>query len=187
MGRAAVRTAVTAFLENAASPSAAYIPYVGTVYSARPLIVDETAYENTMSGQAVTSSGTGGNAILVVNLDQDVRKRKADTGRGAVNDEWTHGVFIEIFYANLGGNDTQPQGLAAQGDYDLIVDAITNAIRSDATLGDPSVIWSAGEYEDIVHAQNAPKTSEDGTTVYIVGTLRFTAWEWVNGTVTPPA
>jgi len=187
MGRLEVRAAVTAYFQNAANPNNStipgYIPYVGTVYPARPLIVEETAYEETMNGLLVAASPTGGGAVLVVNIPTDARARKALTGRGAVNDLWDHHIALEVWYSNVGG-----EGITAQQDYDSIIDQIIYDIRADPTLGAPLVIWSAGEYEpNITHEQSLPKTSGDGLTIFINGVVRFDAQEWLNQGVTPPS
>lgn len=181
MGRLEVRQTVTNYFTNAAEPNGGNIPYVGTVYAARPLIVEETAYEETMNGLLVASSPSGGGAVLVVNIPEDTRARKALTGRGAVNDLWDHHIALEVWYANVGG-----EGITSQTDYDSIIDQIIYNIRADPTLGDPAVVWSAGEYEpNITHGQSLPKTSDDGLTIFINGVVRFDAQEWLNSEVTP--
>jgi transcriptional regulator of met regulon len=179
-GRAAVRAAVTSYFQNAG------ISFVGTVFPARSYI-NETDYEQNMMG-TVVASATGSACVLVVNILDDDRTRRADTGRGAQNDSEVHTVFLELFFANTGGDP-----IASQQDYDTIVDEIIQAIRNDPTLAAPTVIWSAGENPGlsgapsagIRHAQKEPYTSADGMTVCIPGIVQFEAWEWIAGPVTP--
>jgi hypothetical protein len=167
MGRVAVRSAVAAYLTNAG------LQYVGTVYPARPVILSEDAYERTLIGEAVALTLVGGSsAVLVVNIPSDERMRRADTGRGAVNDTRIHQVALEVWFASVAGD-----GIAAQADYDGIVDSIVTLIRSDATLGGQA--WSSGEYTAGIHHEQAmPYTDADGTVVQIPGVIRWEVWEW---------
>lgn len=179
MGRAAIRTAVATALTGAA------ITYVGTVYPARPVIANEQDYVQTMSGQAIALSPAGSSAIVVVNLPgPDKRMRRADTGRGAVNDTNIHPVALEIFFASTPSSSlTQDAGIAAQQDYDAVVDSLVTYIRNHPTLTAPATVWSAGEYTaGVTHTQIQPYTSADGLTILIDGVVRFEAWEWVVGT-----
>ena len=172
MGRAAVRSAVAAYF------AAAGLEHVGTVYSARPEILPEEAYQQSMFGQ-VASTAAGSNAVLVVDIPDDRRQRRAVTGRGAVNDSLICRVAVEVFFACVGG-----EGVPAQEDYDRIIDGMVALIRADATLGAPAVVLSAGEYEaGIAHEQGAPFTDEDGMVVFILGAVKFDAWSWVAGPV----
>ena len=100
MSRLAMRQAITAFLEEAG------IEYVGLVYPARPEVIPEQAYEENRMAEAVASEA-GSSAVLVVNLVSDNRQRKADTGRGAVNDQVTYKAVIEIFFACTSGEAVQ--------------------------------------------------------------------------------
>jgi hypothetical protein len=171
MGRVAVRSAVAAYLTNAA------LPFVGTVYPARPVVLSESAYEQTMIGEAVALTQGGSSAVLVVNIPSDERSRRADTGRGAVNDTRIHQVALELWFASMAGD-----GIRAQSDYDGIVDAIVVLIRADATMG--GLVWSAGEYTAGIHHEHAaPYTDADGTVVQIPGVIRFEVWEWAAGNV----
>jgi len=171
MGRAEVRQAVTDYLQSAG------LPYVGTIYPARPVIADETAYALTMSGEAIQASANGSAALLVTNIPSDVRQRRADVGRGAVDDTEIHDIALEVFFASTGGSSVN-----AQQDYDTVIDSIITAIRANATPGGADVVWSAGEFEyGVQHEQDQPTTSEDGMTVVIWGVVRFQAWEWIAG------
>ena len=171
MGRVAVRSAVATYLTNAA------LQYVGTVYPARPVILSERDYEQTLLGQAIALTAGGSSAVLVVNLPENNRQRRADTGRGAVNDTNIHTIALEVWFASVGGD-----GVAAQQDYDGIIDAIFILIRADATMG--GLVWSSGEYTaGIHHQQSEPYTDEDGLVVQIAGVVRFEVFEWVAGNV----
>lgn len=172
MGRAQVRTAIQTYLQ------AAGIPYLGTVWPARPEIVDEADYTHTMTGQAVGLSANGSACVAVVNIVSDRRQRRADVGRGAVTDTNIHDVAVELFFACPAGD-----AVGAQGDYDTLVDALIVAIRANPTPGGGSVVWSAGEYTaGVDHTQTSPYTSDDGMTILISGVVRFEAWEWLAGT-----
>ena len=171
MGRLQVRRAVQSAIQGAG------IPYLGTVYPARPTLVSEYDYIQTMSGQAVAASSNGSASVAVVNIPSDRRVRKAAVGRGMVQDADVHQIALEVFFASTSG-----EGAPAQEDYDSIVDAVTVFVRNNPTLGDPSVVWSAGEFSPgVAHEQGAPYTSEDGLTLLINGVIRFEAWEWLAG------
>lgn len=170
MSRLTIRTAVAACFANAA------IPHVGKVYAARPEIVAEQDYETNRLEEAVETAA-GSSAVLVVNIPSDDRKRRADTGRGAVNDSHIYKIAMEVFFASTGGG-----AVVAQEDYDSVIDEMIKLIRHDATLGAPSTVWSAGEYEaGIQHQQSAPFNDADGLTVFISGAVQFDCYEWISG------
>jgi hypothetical protein len=169
MGRGTVRTAIAEYFSNAD------LQFVGKVYSARPEIVNEQDYETNRLKEAAPSVH-GSSAVLVVNIASDDRRRRADTGRGAVNDTYTHNVGMEVFFASTSG-----AAVPAQEDYDTIIDGMIKLIRANATMGS-AAIWSAGEYEHgIQHQQGAPFTDADGLTVFISGIVKFEAIEWISG------
>jgi hypothetical protein len=86
---------------------------------------------------------------------------------------------MEVFFASVGGD-----AIAAQEDYDAIVDQMITLIRADATLKAPASIWSAGEYEvGVEHQQSEPFTDSDGLTIFISGAVSFDAWQWIAGNV----
>ena len=163
-----MRAAVAAYLESGS------LPFVGTVYPARTYINEED-YEETMNGVAVAASSSGSNAVLVVNMPDSDDQRRADVGRNAVMDTDVHQIWLEVFFACVGGDP-----VAAQNDHDTICDAIKTHIRADATLG--GQVWSAGEFRAGVKiSQKAPYTDADGTVVFIPTTVRFEVWEWISG------
>lgn len=154
------------------------LPLVGTVYAARPEVVNETDYEVNRFNEVVQSAN-GSGTVLVVDIPSDKRQRRADTGRGAVQDSHIYNIALEVWFANVSG-----AGVQAQEDYDTVVSAITNLIRANATMNAQGVVWSAGEYEQgIEHEQREPKTNEDGTTIFIFGVIKFEAWQWISGPV----
>ena len=192
MGRATVRAAVTASLTNAAAAgtnSPTPVPYLGTVYPARPVIInDQDYYQSAMLGEAsaIIPSENGSAAVAVINIPTDGRFRKSDSGRGHVDDAWIHDIVLELFFASSGPGMPglgSPQGVGAQQDYDAIVDAITIWVRANATMGQPTtVVWSAGEYAaGVKHTQSAAFTADESDTIFILGALRFEAWEWISG------
>ena len=171
MGRAAVRQATAAALTTAG------IPYVGAVYPARPTILQEEDYVQTLNGQAISASKNGSACVVVVNLTEDQRQLQAFTGFAGVNDTNIHQVCLEMFFACTAGT-----AVLAQQDYDTVVDALFVAIRNNPTLSAPAAIWAAGVYEGgVKHAQEEPYTPDTGLTVLINGTVRFAAYEWVAG------
>lgn len=172
MGRAAVRTAVQAAI------TAANITYVGTVYPARPTILQEEDYYQKLNGEAIAASSGGSACVVVVHLVSDKRERRALVGRNAVNDTNIHQVVLELFFACESGT-----ALRAQADYDSIVDALFVEIRNNPLLSAPTVVWSAGEYQaGVVHDQGEAYSDDEGLTVLINSTVRFEVWEWVAGT-----
>lgn len=171
MGQGSVRAAITTTLTNA------QFPYVGTVFPTRAYINEEDYEVNATKfyTQSINQSG----CVIVVNLaGPDRRNRLSLTGRGYVNDFNIHPIALELFFASRSGDP-----IAAQTDYDTIVDSIVPYIRNNPTLSAPSIIWSAGEYQaGVEHEQSSPFTLEDGMTVFINGVIRFEAWEQVVGT-----
>ena len=171
MGQADTRAAIVAAL------TAADFTGVGTIYSARGYIGEEDYELNAALAYSQTISGSG--CVIVVNLIDDKRMRRADVGRGAVNDTNIHMVALELFFANKAGDPIQ-----AQADYDAVVDQVVPFIRYNPTMSAPDTVWSAGEYTTgVVHKQSSPFTDPDGTTVFINGVVRFEAWEWIYGSV----
>jgi hypothetical protein len=169
MGRVAIRAAAQAYL------TAANIPFVGTVYRARPTLVDESNYENTMLNQATNPNQSS--AVLVINLPEDQRERRSFSGRAFVDDSNIHDIVVEVFFASRTGD-----ALAAQDDADTLLDALAIAVRADPTLGNPNIVWSAGEYQKGVHTSvHAAFVGPDGLTNFIIATVRFDAWEWLAG------
>lgn len=173
MGRVAVRNAIQASIEAAA------IPYVGTVYAGRPTLLQEEDYEQTLLGEAIQLSANGSSAVLVVNLPgPDKRMQRALVGRGNVNDTDIHPTALEVFFASACGD-----AVAAQLDYDSIIDALFILVRNNPTLSAPNAVWSAGEFTaGITHSQGAPFSDADGLYVLINGVVRWETWEWVAGT-----
>ena len=173
MSRVTARQGIAAYLTNAS------VPNVGTVYPARPTILQEDAYVQKMTGEAISQTENGSSAVLVVNMVRSQRQRRALTGRDATNDTLIHSVDLEVFFASYAG-----KGVEGQYDYDGITDAITDLVRADPTFG--GSLWSAGEYTSGVdHRQGEPFLAPGGAAVMIVGAISFEAWEWVNGPVSP--
>lgn len=174
MGRAAVRAAVVQTISNG------NVPYLGTVFAARPVYATEDAYTENLQGQAITESVNGSACVIVVNILSDDRHRIALTGRGAVDDFNTHLVELELFFACQGQNNptgTDP-GVAAQQDYDAIVDALTALVRGNPTMGNASSVWSAGEFRyGVKHRQSVAFAPEESTSILINGVLSFQALE----------
>jgi hypothetical protein len=164
MGRAQVRTIVTDYLTGAG------LPYVGSVFSARTYVVDMTDYT-----KLTESSPEGSDSVLMVNIPSDWRHRVQMTGRAYVNEPEIHPIAVEIFFGCSSGDP-----LAAQLDYDQIVDAMFVAIRGNPQLGNVQ-IWSAGEFvAGVKHRQSEPFL-DGGMTVLINGVVEFEAWEWMAG------
>lgn len=172
MGRAAIRTALTTYM------TAAKIPFVGTVYRARPFIVNDEDYEVSMAAGTEQLVGTpeGSGAVLIVHLPNSGRERMTITGRAFVDDKQIHDVTLEILFANNGGD-----AVVAQDDHDTITDAITVALRADPLLGAPGVVWSSGEFRPIKVEQHEPYCTSESTTVFIPATVSFQVWEWIAG------
>jgi len=172
MGRKQVRLATQAYIQNAA------IPYVGTVWPARPSILQESAYTQDLMGQAIAQTDNGSSMVIVVNIPSDKRSRIALVGRGAVDDLSTHRMALELWFACSSGD-----GVQAQLDYDGIVDDLEALIRANANLGNPDVVWSAAEFDaGINHVQSQAFNSDEGGAIIIIGTLRFEAIENIVGT-----
>jgi hypothetical protein len=174
MSRLAVREAIASYL------NAAEINYVGAVFPARPIILDESAYEERMLNGALSyvASDQGSGCALVVNITEDHRERMADTGYSYVNDMNKRSISVELWFACLGDPEN---GAGSQEDYDSIVDGVFIAVRADPTLGTanqpPASIWGAAVYPPYIsHEQAAPYTTDEGLTVFIKGVVKFDAW-----------
>ena len=170
MGQGSTRIAITNALTEA------QFPLVGAVHRGRTYI-NETDFEQNAAGY-FTESIEGGGCVIVVNLPgPDRRYRIALTGRASVDDMNIHNVILELFYANTSGDP-----LVTQDEYDSVVDAIVPFIRNNPTMSAPATVWSAGEFKaGVVHSQSSPYTSDDGTTVFISGTIKFESWEQIVG------
>ena len=167
MGRVAIRTAIQEQIQALA------IPYVGTVFPARPVIMEEQSYTQTLNGEAIAASASGSACMIVVNMPRDKRRRMALVGRGAVDDMNKHQICLELFFAS-----TEGAGIQAQYDYDSIVDALVVAIRAQPSPGGAAVVWSAGEFDaGVAHEMAQPYTSEEGNTILINGVIKYEAWE----------
>lgn len=172
MGRKTVRLAIQTYLESVG------LPYVGTIHEARPTILQEETYAQTMQGQATAASANGSNCVIVVNIQKDTRTREMTTGRGSVADINKHLMVLELFFASSCGTAKK-----AQLDYDEIIDALVVAVRATPTPGGSGVVWSAGEFRyGLRHTQSVPYSTPTGLIVHITGVLRFEAWEWDEGT-----
>jgi len=178
MGRASIRQAAYNYFTNAG------IPNLGTVFAARPFVVNEDDYDTSMAAgliQYITSS-SGSSGIMIVNISESGRRRNELTGFGAVGDFTVHQMELEVFFANTAGD-----AIAAQTDHDTTMDSIVIAIRADPTLGtagNPGTIFGAGVFQSVpitVH-QGSPFWDPDGTTVFIPSIVRFEAWEHPSGT-----
>lgn len=177
MGRVEVREAIATCLAEAG------LPHVGRVFPARPQIIQEEDYEvreyveQRFVEVAPTDAGTS--AVLVVHLVEDTRRRRALTGRGAVNDTRIHKAALEVLAANTAG-----VAVDGQTDYDGVVDAIVELIRANPTLSAPETVWSSGEYDNgVQHQQAASFVGADGLTVFVHGVLRWDVYEWIAGNV----
>lgn len=182
MGRQAVRLAIAAALSS--GQQANLLPYLGTIYPARPYVMNEQDYFQTMTGQAIQTSASGSSAVLVVSLPSNKRERRTLTGRGAYDDTNIHDVVLELFFASQPSSGlAQDAGIDAQEDYDLIVDSLFQFIRTNQSMNS-TVVWSAGEFAyGVEHEQSQPYQSADGTTVLITGVVRFQAWEWLTNAI----
>lgn len=171
MGRAQVRAGVVTTLENAG------LPFVGTIFPARPVFATESAYTQTMTGMAIQESANGSSCVIVVNILDDERKRYADVGRENVADFAKRLVELELFFANTAGD-----GVLAQQDYDTIYDALEALIRANPLMNAPANVWSAGEFDyGLRHTQSVGHNPEQSTGVLINGLVKFQAWEQLVG------
>jgi len=171
--RANVREAAVEYLQNA------NLPFVGTVFAARPEVVDEEDYERSLSGavsQYVTSQ-SGSAAVLIVNVPSSDRKRETLTGLSHVEDTDTHELVLELVLANTAG-----EAVEAQQDHDTVCDAIVASIRADPLLGTglSGRVFPAGSAQVQV-TQSMPFTGADGTTVFILAVIRTDVIEWISG------
>jgi hypothetical protein len=170
MGRASIRQAAFNYFTNAG------IPFVGTVFPSRPIIVTEDDYDTQMA-EGLIPYVTSVNGVIIINISESARKRNTLTGYGGFVDDFTiHQMELELFFANTAGNAE-----SCQTDHDATTDAIVIAIRADPTLGtagNPGAIFGAGVFSvPVTVHQGAPFWGSDGTTVFIPSIVRFEAWE----------
>lgn len=179
--RASMRASAYNYLNNAVE--AGNIPYIGTVFDCRPLIVTEDDYEIQLANGLISyvSSPDGSNGVIIINMPETARKRRTLTGYGGfVDDTAIHPMEVEFFMGNAAGDP-----VALQHDHDATSDAIVIAIRADPTLGtagNPQAIFGAGVFETPVTVHAGPAFQlPDGPTVFIPAVVRFEAWEWISG------
>jgi hypothetical protein len=179
--RASMRAAAYNYINNGVT--AGNIPYIGTVFPSRPLIVTEDDYETQLANGLISyvTSPDGSAGVVIVNMPETNRKRRTLTGYGgSVDDTAIHPMELEVFMGNAAGDV-----LALQADHDSTVDAIVIAIRADPTLGtagNPEAIFGAGVFDQPVTVHAGPAFQlPDGPTVFIPAVVRFEAWEWISG------
>ena len=158
MGRAAVRTAVTEWLDTAA------IPMLGTVLRSRPKLINPALLE--------PSLGQASGSVIVVHLIHDVEIRTAVGGAKSGEKFNKHDITLEILFQSK-----QPDALVAQDDFDALIDGIMGRLRQDRTLGAPGVIWQCPDAAgyDLLLAQPVLGAQ----TVLITAHLTMTALEYV--------
>jgi len=179
--RASMRAA--AFNYFNAKVDAGTIPYIGTVFPSRPLIITEDDYEVQLANGLLSyvTSPNGSNGVIIINMPETSRKRETITGYGGfVDDKATHPMELELFMGNAAGDV-----ISLQADHDKTSDAIVIAIRADPTLGTagtPDAIFGAGVFETPITVHQGPAFQlSDGPTVFIPAIVRFDAVEWISG------
>ena len=169
--RQLVRLAYQDYLQNYG------VPYLGTVFAARPVILGEEQYTQTMNGMAIEQSENGSCAVLVVNITDEHRVPEALAGRFAVNDSVAYHMLLELWFASTAGD-----AIEAQFDYDDVASTLEVAIRANPTPGGGDVVWSGGEFEvGVDHHQDEPYSTDEGLTVLINGRINFDAYAWLSG------
>lgn len=169
--RKLVRLAYQDYLQNYG------VPYLGTVFAARPVIAEEAAYVQTLGGMAIEASDNGSCALLVVNITDEHRVSEAITGDLSVNDSIAYHMLLEVFFASTAGD-----AIGAQLDYDDVVGTLEVAIRANPTPGGADVVWSGAQFETGVdHHQDEPYSTDEGLTVLINGRINFDAYSWLAG------
>lgn len=174
MGQGAVRAAIYNALETASSTGV--LPLVGTIYKS-PTYITETDYEFDAVNKYTANINGSGCVIVIDMMGPDKRRSIALSGRQQVYDMNIHPIVLELYFASVSGDP-----LVAVEDYETIVDALIPFIRHNPTMSAPSTVWSAGEYRaGVTHECTKPFVNENGTTVFIVGTVTFDAWEQLIG------
>lgn len=169
--RKLVRLAYQDYLQNYG------VPYLGTVFAARPVIAEEEAYTQTMLGMAVESSDNGSCALLVVNITDEHRVSEAIAGETSLQDSIAYHMLLELAFASTSGD-----AIGAQLDYDDVVSTLFVAIRANPTPGGANVVWSAAQFETgLDHHQDVPFSTDEGLTTLIFGRINFDAYSWLAG------
>lgn len=143
MSRATVRAALVTFFNNTS------IQGLGQVHSAPPYWADGSEWD---LARPIGDGPAGAGAIGAIHLAEDVESRvsvPAIQGWKAV----TYKAALMVFYQwLLPSNTLTPVDEAAWADpLDGILDGLVALIRSDPNLGDPTVIWQAGQSANDVH------------------------------------
>lgn len=159
MGRAAIRTAIAAYL---ATPA---IPFVGTVHRARPKLIPPTDF-------TIESELDNSGAVIVVHLPHDLETRTAAGGKtsGGKWDKST--VVLELLFQSPVGAQQ------AQDDHDAFIDALMMRLRADRQLGAPSVIFQSGQDPTGYDLQLAEPIT-GAQTVIISAALTFSVWSYI--------
>ena len=154
MSRATVRAAIADFF----APPA--VPGLNTIFRAPPKRVDGTAFR---AGQP---AGTISGAVGVVDILSDTEERIALGGEHS-GKKWVHYIAeIQIYQHSV-----HKHAEDAMADFDAVIDAIKEQLRSDRRLGNDGVIFESGE-RMLEGIYGEPVVLEQGATE-IWGALRF--------------
>lgn len=137
MSRASVRTAIAAYFGGTLVPGTAgtyrggTIPALGTLYLAKPKRFPATDFT---AGQA---SGAQSGAMAVVLLPRQ-RETRRTFGRGVGIKRVAYDASLDVYHLS-----TARDAIAAQNDFDALLEAVETRLRADPTLG--GAVFSAGE------------------------------------------
>jgi hypothetical protein len=149
-----VRSAVVEFF---APPS---VPGLNKIYSSHPKRITGSDFH------AGRPSGELTGSVAVVGILSETEERIA-TGGEHSGKKWVHyAVELQVLL-----NSREQHSETAMADFDQVVDAVKERLRSDRRLNDFPVIFEAGE-KQLDGEYGEPRLLEDGSTE-IWGAVRF--------------
>lgn len=147
MSRAVIRAALAAYI---APPN---IAGLNKVYTSQPKIIQGPEFFQ----PGLTGFASG--AVASVFIEREVELRKALGGATSGKKRINYDIAILIQFRS-----TKPRSEDAMDDYDALIERLKVRIRTDRTLGSPS-IFQAGEAELEV-ISDLPKLSNDETMIF---------------------
>ena len=153
MSRAQVRSQIATFI------SAANISTLNQVF---------TSFPKQINYQVNATAGQKSRAAAVVFIGNETESRVALGGAHAGWKRIDYTVYLQVFHHSMWNNSEQ-----AMDDFDTLIDAIKDRLRSDHRFGDENgtIVWQGAEPEISVD-YSEPSTADRGATDTWAG-IRF--------------
>lgn len=157
MSRATIRQAVVDWFGNG------HVAGLGTLYTAQPRTIP--------GGDFAITNGAMSGAVATVHIEHELEHRAALGGpySGEKKIDYTVGLVV-MFRSRQASQDD------AMGDYDALIEAIKERLRSDRSFG--GTVWIAGEEQGGIEINSdLPRLDKQTFTIWSV--VRFVVSEWV--------